>query len=224
MGHPLLCTLRCTQRVIDGIPYLPDAEATFLCPFCDKAKLCKHHDSGPSTWETFLPGTLFHMDIGFIRGPKNLKEVITTGALPKETVIASHDGYTCYLLIINAATWHVWTFLLKQQSAPIALLKQFLVKHGYPKQAATITTSPNGLLAKSQSFNKVCIEQGFKVKQANVTIDWEAMDVQPHCTIRTNNEYASSDAFRQAVRTEEFILETTAPDTSHQNGMGEQPH
>jgi hypothetical protein len=50
------------------------------------------------------------------------------------------------------------------------------------------------------------------------------MDVQPHCTIRTDNEYAASDAFRQAVGNEEFILETTAPDTSHQNGMGERPH
>ena len=225
MGHSSLRTLRHTQRVIDGISYLPEVEAIFSCPFCDKAKLRKHHGSAPSTRETFLPGTSFHMDIGFIRGPKNLKEVLTAGAMPKETVIASHDGYTCYLLIINAATRYVWTFLLKQRSAPIALLKQFLTKHGYPKQAATITTSPDGLLAKSQSFNKVCIDEGFTVKQANVTIDWEAIDVvQPHCTIRTDNEYAASDTFRQAVGNEDFILETTAPDTSHQNGMGERPH
>jgi hypothetical protein len=147
MGHPSLHTLRCTQQVIDGIPYLPEVKAIFSCPFCDKAKLRKHHGSGPSTRETFLPGTSFHMDIGFIRGPKNLKEVITAGAMPKDTVIASHDGYTLYLLIIDAATRYIWMFLLKQRTAPIALLKQFLAKHGYPKQAATITTSQNGLLA-----------------------------------------------------------------------------
>ena len=39
MSHPSLRTLRCTQRVIDGIPYLPELEACFSCPFCDKAKL-----------------------------------------------------------------------------------------------------------------------------------------------------------------------------------------
>jgi transposase InsO family protein len=224
MGHPSNRTLRRTQRVIDGIPRLPDAEAIFSCPFCDKAKLRKHHGKGPSTRETFLPGTSFHMDIGFIRGPKNLKEVINNGATPKETIIASHDGYTCYLLIIDSATRYVWTFLLKERSPPISLLKQFLTKHGYPKQANTITTSPTGLLAKSLSFNKVCNDQGFTVKQSQVTIDWEAIDVQPNCTIRTDNEYAVSDAFRQAVRDEHFVLETTAPDTSHQNGMGKRPH
>jgi len=60
MGHP---SLRRTRCVIDGIPYLPEAESIFSCPFCDKAKLRKHHDSGPSTGETFLSGTSFHMDI-----------------------------------------------------------------------------------------------------------------------------------------------------------------
>jgi hypothetical protein len=57
-----------------------------------------------------------------------------------------------------------------------------------------------------------------------VTIDWEAIDVQPNCTIRTDNEYTVSDAFQQAVQDEHFVLETTAPNTSHQNGMGERPH
>ena len=85
MGHPSLRTLRRTQQVIDGIPRLPDAEAIFSCPFCDKAKLRKHHGKGPSTRETFLPGTSFHMDIGFIRGPKNQKKKLSAKALsPKK--------------------------------------------------------------------------------------------------------------------------------------------
>jgi hypothetical protein len=48
------------------------------------------------------------MDLGFRRGPKNLQEVL------QGTVLKSHDGFSSYLLIIDAATRYIWVFLLKK--------------------------------------------------------------------------------------------------------------
>jgi hypothetical protein len=81
-----------------SIPQLPDANPLFCCPFCDKAKMRKSHGGKRSTRKAFVPGTSFHMDLGFIRGPKNLQEVLHNGATPKETIIKSHNGFSSYLL------------------------------------------------------------------------------------------------------------------------------
>jgi hypothetical protein len=47
------------------------------------------------------------MDLGFIRGPKNLQEVLQEGAVPKDTVPKSHVGFSSYLLIIDTATRYI---------------------------------------------------------------------------------------------------------------------
>jgi hypothetical protein len=108
LGHTAPRTMKRTQQVVDGIPHLPDANPLFCCPFCNKAKMRKSHGGKRSTREAFVPGTsLFHMDLGFIGGPKNLQEVLHNGATPKETIIKSHDGFSSYLLIIDAATRYI---------------------------------------------------------------------------------------------------------------------
>jgi hypothetical protein len=89
---------RSTQQAVDGILQLPDANPLFCCPFCDKAKMRKSHGGKRSTRKVFVPGTAFYMDLGFIRGPKNLQEVPHNGATPKETIIKSHNGFSSYLL------------------------------------------------------------------------------------------------------------------------------
>jgi hypothetical protein len=226
LGHAAPRTLKRTQQVVDGIPNLPDAYPLFCCPFCDKAKLRKNHGGKKSTKEAFVPGTAFHMDLGFIRGPKNLQDVLQDGAVPKETVLKSHDGFSSYLLIIDAATRYIWVFLLKSKDPPIAIIDQFLTKHGTARRG-TITTTPDGLLDKSMSFKKVCTNQGYQLNTAEMNLDFESAGVeQLHHTIRTDNggELAGSDEFRTKVGEHGYILETTAPDTSSQNGLAERPH
>jgi hypothetical protein len=157
--------LKCTQQAVDSIPNLPDAHPLFCCPFCDKAKLHKNHGGKKSTKEAFVPGTAFHIDLGFIRGPKNLQEVLQDGAVPKDTVLKSHDGFSSYLLIIDAATRYIWVFLLKSKDPPIAIIDQFLTKHGTARRG-TNTTTPDGLLDKSMSFKKLCTNQGYQINTA----------------------------------------------------------
>jgi hypothetical protein len=183
LGHAAPRTLKRTQQVVDGIPNRPDAYPLFCCPFCDKAKLCKNHGGKKSTKEAFVPGTVFHMDLEFIHGPKNLQEVLQEGAVPKDTVLKSQDGFSSYLLIIDAATPYIWIFLLKSKDPPIAIIDQFLTKQGTAGQG-TITTTPDGLLDKSMSFKNLCTTQGYQINKAEMDLDSESAGVeQLHHTI-----------------------------------------
>jgi hypothetical protein len=188
----------------------------------------KNHGGPQSTRETFIRGTSFHMDLGFIRGPKNLQEVLHDGATPQETIIKSHDGFSSYLLIIDAAAKYIWVFLLKSKDPPIALVDQFLNKHG-TAQKGIITTTPDGLLNKSKTFKALCINKGYTNDTANIIphLDFESAGIEKlHHTVRTDNggELAGSDDFRQIIGHHGYILETTAPDASSQNGLAERPH
>jgi hypothetical protein len=135
------------------------------------AKLTKKSGNPTSTRDTFLPGTAFHMDLGFIRGPKIAKDG-TGRPTPTRTQTAqlSHDGYSAYLLIIDAASRYVFCFPLKSRSPPITLIDRFLNQHGRAKQRLTISTTPDGLLHKSTSFNEVCEKYGF-AKNAHKIVD-----------------------------------------------------
>jgi hypothetical protein len=229
LGHAAPWTMKRTQQVVGGIPQLPGANPLFCCPFCDKAKMRKSHDGKQSTREAFVPGTSFHMDLGFIRGPKNLQEVLLhNGATPKETIIKSHNRFSSYLLIIDAASRYIWTFLLKGKDPLIAIIDQFLNKHGTGIKGM-ITTTNEGLLHKSKTFNTVCINKGYQTNTANLlkNLDFESAGAESlHHTIRMDNEgeFSGSEDFRQVVGEHGYILETTASDASNQNGLAERPH
>ena len=74
------------------------------------------------------------MDIGFIRGPKNLAAVLarTEEAAPK-VIESRHQGYVCYLLIIDNTLRYTWPFSMKSKSVPLPLIKIFLETHGNDK-------------------------------------------------------------------------------------------
>jgi hypothetical protein len=60
-----------------------------------------------------------------------------------------------------------------------------------------------------------------------MNLDFESAGVeQLHHTIRTDNggELAGSDEFQTKVGEHVYILKTSAPDTSSQNGLAERPH
>ena len=69
-GHLAPRTLRRTQQCVDGMPPIPDASPLFHCKFCDMAKQRKSNRGSPISSENFKPGTAYHMDMGFIRGPE----------------------------------------------------------------------------------------------------------------------------------------------------------
>jgi hypothetical protein len=226
LGHPSPRALYHTQRVVEGIPNLPHDCPIFKCPFCDMAKLRKSNRNKESTREAFLPGTSFHMDLGFIRGPANLEDVVQNGATPGKTIIKSRDGYEAYLLIIDAATRFIWVFLLKGKHPPLATITQFLAKHGAAKKGL-ITTTPGGLLDKSRSFTTTCKQRGYECDTLDFDLNFEDTGLdKPRFTVRADNggELAGSTAFCQTVANNGYLVEPTAPDASNQNGLAERPH
>lgn len=231
MGHPSPRTLRNTTRVVDGLPHFPYFDSHFHCPFCDIAKMTKSSSNKQTTRDSFLPGTAFHMDIGFVRGPKNLTELLgDTYVTPQKTAQLSHDGYSAYLSIVDAASRYIFCFPLKSKSPPIDLIDKFLAKYGRAK-SSTISTDPNGMLHKSNSFTQVCKKYGY-TKTAHEYLDSPLDDLltmgleQPRYYVRTDNgnELAGSEAFRRVIDQHRYTLETTAPDSSGQNGIAERPH
>jgi hypothetical protein len=224
-GHIGWRTMKKTSEVVEGVPPIPSESSQFHCPFCDMSKQTKRSGRKESQSESFLPGTAFHMDLGFVSGPSNLEAVVQKGENPKHTTQKSQDGYVAYLLIIDAASRYTWVFLLKNKQPPIAIISAFLTQNGKTKQknqCNNITVSPDGLLAQSISFSKACEKQQFQITEAH----WDLALDRPIYKVTTDNgtELAGSEEFRSKVAEYGYISQTTAPEASNQSGKGERGH
>ena len=130
MGHIHPRTLAETCKHVEGMPPIPAKASFFKCPFCDKAKMRKRARQKEALCERFHPGTSYHMDFVFISGPANLQEVVNKGMGAEPNLCSDRHGNTAFLLIICAATRYIWVFPVKSKHPPIAIIDQFLKKHG----------------------------------------------------------------------------------------------
>jgi hypothetical protein len=224
-GHLAPRTLRATQKCVDGMPPLPDASPIFNCKFCDMAKQRKSNRGPAISSENFKPGTAYHMDFGFIRGPDNLPDMVANGTTKGKHVIEGRRGENCYLLIIDAATRQLWTFPLKNKNPPTTLIDTFLKKNGIGRKKAKITTSPDGMLARSNRFQQTCESNGFEVDTHETEVDFEYVRGDKALSIRTDNggEFIT-DEIREIADQHGYVMETISPDKSSQNGLAERPH
>ena len=179
--------LRLTQKLVDGIPKFHTSRIPHVvtCRTCDVAKLQKA-PRGPSRDlpPDLQPGQVFSMDIGFIRGPKNLAAVLarTEEAAPK--VIESRQGYVCYLLIIDNKSRYTWPFPMKSKSVPLALIKTFLETHGNHKCGnRRIRTDGEGSLAESSACRTLLNQLGYTLeKTATDSSSQNGIAERPHQT------------------------------------------
>jgi hypothetical protein len=186
-GHLAPRTLRKTQQCVDGMPPLPDATPIFNCKFCDMAKQRKSDRGSPISSENYKPGVAYHMDLGFIRGPDNLPDMVSTGATKGKHITQGRRGETCYLLIIDAASRQLWSFPLKNKNPPTTLIDSFLKKNGIGRKKAMITTSPDGMLARSNRFQQTCESNGYTTDTHATEIDFEYIRGDVPLAIRTDN-------------------------------------
>ena len=175
------------------------------------------------------------MDVGYIRGPANLQDVMNSGATPQGRTQQSYDGYNSYLLIIDAASRYMFVYMMKSGTPPIKFIDAFLKKYGNAfDKKKLITTNPDGILHKSKSFKHTCKHYGYDndTYKTAPTIDMTDDDIeqlrqhQLHHTIRTDNgtKLAGSTEFRETANNHGYLIETTGPDSSSQNGIAERPH
>lgn len=219
-GHISPHTLAKTSQSVEGIPPLPTATSLFHCPFCDMAKMTKYHGKGQSFREVFIPGHMFHMDLCFVSGPTNLTDA-TAGKAKPNGIMKSLQGHIGFLTIIDAATKYLWTFPIHSKTPPIQIIDKFLERHSVKKTTpgrAIITTTRDGYLARSKTYEKLLKEHGYGIDFTDYV---SANEID--AVIRTDGggELYKSAQLQHTVQRHQYRMESTAPDTSSQNGLAE---
>ena len=71
-------------------------------------------------------------------------------------MVKSYDGYTSYLLIVDAATQHIWVFLTVSKDPPLDIVCEFLHLHGH-EEGGSIRTNQGGKLACLLDFQDLVL-------------------------------------------------------------------
>ena len=81
------------------------------------------------------------------------------------------------------------------------------------------------MLARSNRFQQTCETNGFEVDTHSTEIDFEYIRGDVPLAIRTDDggEFMT-DELRALADKHRYIMETTSPDKSSQNGLAERPH
>jgi hypothetical protein len=88
----------------------------------------------------------FYMDFGFMRSSR-LDYSRPDKRLYR--VIASWDGYSSYLLIVDEASHFIWVFLTKSKDPPIDIIDKSLQKFGHANGGSICTDQDNELAGSS---------------------------------------------------------------------------
>jgi hypothetical protein len=114
--HPMYTCQACNDDTINYAPMGPTSETDHL-----------------------LPGTGFHIDIGFIRASSD-----DFGITPLNRVFTSYDGNNTYLLIVCAKARHTRKFCQASKSPPIFIIEQFLTIYGIKTGPIFLRTDQGG--------------------------------------------------------------------------------
>jgi hypothetical protein len=177
MGHPGEKAMLCLHNITDGVPKLKKpplfrcATCTYVnltkraitqqalleqasllqpSPFASTSDVLQEtgsHSNKASSSNSLLPGQMFHMDMGFVRGTKY-------GHRDEDGhLVTSLDGYNSYLVIVDRATRYTWVFLCKTKVPQITTIAHFLKLHGTKQDVIRkIRTNGGGELYGSHAF------------------------------------------------------------------------
>ena len=108
-----------------------------------------------------LPGQHFHMDFGFVRG--------SGYAIKQENAptVTSINRYNSYLIIVDRVTRYIWIFLTSSKTPPITVAQKILKKFKSTNNHRTVRTDQGGKLGKSQDFQNMVANEGFKPEVMN---------------------------------------------------------
>ena len=126
MGYIGLDTLQKTAKCTTDMKDIGFAHSLFQCQSCQMAKVNKAPCSPTENRPVSRRGERFHMDFGFFREPKHLTDLTTrtwhdkrqlAGQEPTDyqSIIISRDGYSSYLLVVDAFTRAFFVFLTKSK-------------------------------------------------------------------------------------------------------------
>ena len=100
-------------------------------------------------------GERFYLDFGFMWAST------FDYARPTATddrIIASYDGFSSYLAIVDEVSRYIWVFLCKSKEPPIDIMSAFLTRFKHP-DGGFLHTDQGGELARSATFCKAMLEK-----------------------------------------------------------------
>jgi hypothetical protein len=96
------------------------------------------------------------MDSGFMRA---LANDYTQPSKTTNRVVLSYDGFTSYLIIVDAATWFLWIFLTKSKEPPLDIVK-VLMRRLALSDGRFVRTDQGGELAQSSTLRDMLLRVG----------------------------------------------------------------
>ena len=135
-----------------GVPILKRHDF-HSCKICNEMNVTKSSPKTNSATHITKFGQRFQMDYGFMRGSQDTR-----------TNIRSHEGYNCYLLIVDYFTRYTWVFLSKNKAPPVRLLTTFLQTYGNKDGTRIVRTDQGGELARSNSFKEVLSKANYSLE------------------------------------------------------------
>jgi hypothetical protein len=156
LSHPGPTQLGTLAKHSTGLPSLITMHPMHLCQACNNRKI-QRADKGPiSDTGLLLPGTRFHLDVGFIRASS-----ADFGVTMGNRVITSYDGNNSYLVLVCAKTRHTWVFCQASKSPPIFIIERFLASNGLKSGPRYLRMDQGGELWRSNELRDVAFAAGY---------------------------------------------------------------
>ena len=149
--HAGTTSLSYIDKCTTGVPSLK-AHDMHSCKVCQEMNIRKTSNKATSDTPVTAFGQRFQMDFGFMR------------AKADHTSIRSHDGYHCYLLIVDYYTRYYWAFLSKNKHPPTQTIQHFLKSYGTNNVNKVIRTDQGGELAKSALFRETIRKHAYQLE------------------------------------------------------------
>ena len=169
--HPGHTAMDYIDKCTTGIPHL-HRHPLHKCSICHEMNITKTSSKQKPTTPTSAFAEQFQMDFGFM------------SAREGKELIKSHDGYNCYLLIVDLFTRYLWIFLSKNKHPPLQTVKQFLRTYGLKQGVRIIRTDQGGELSKSTLFRNVLQAAGYSIEVTGAdNSSQNAIAERPHRTL-----------------------------------------
>ena len=149
--HPGKHCMDTIDKCTTGVPKLT-RNNLHSCRVCNEMNIHKHYNKTTQQNNVLRFGDRFQMDFGFMSGKIDNK------------IVRSHEGYNCYLLIIDYYTRYTWVFLSKNKAPPLRTITQFLRTYGNTDGVRIIRTDQGGELARSTSFKEVVTKAEYTIE------------------------------------------------------------
>ncbi len=73
-------------------------------------------------------------------------------------MVASWDGYSSYLLVVDDASCYIWVFLTTSKEPPLDIIDTFLDRFGHI-EGGSVRTDQGGELARSFNFTDMILRR-----------------------------------------------------------------